>query len=102
MTQEQFIKITSWQESTFGQATSLSTLNHLFEELKEVCLDIVANNPEKRLEFADCFILLFGAAKRDGMTYEDICNAIDEKMEINYKRKWGKPKENGVVNHIKD
>ena len=25
---------------------------------------------------------------------------FDEKMQINYKRKWGKPKANGVVNHI--
>ena len=53
------------------------------------------------MEFADCFILLFGAAAADGMSYTDICSCIEEKMKINYKREWGEPDENGVVNHIK-
>jgi hypothetical protein len=54
------------------------------------------------MEFADCFILLFGAAASDGMSYDDICKAIDEKMEINFNRKWGKPNNDGVVNHIRE
>jgi len=45
--------------------------------------------------------LLFGTAASDGMSYEDICEAIESKMQINFKRKWGKPDKNGVVNHIK-
>ncbi len=32
---------------------------------------------------------------------EDICNCIDEKMKINKLRKWGKPDDNGVINHLK-
>jgi hypothetical protein len=35
------------------------------------------------------------------MTYEDICQAIQEKFEINKSRKWGKPDANRVVKHIK-
>ena len=101
MIQEQFIKITEWQNKTFGQATALSKIAHLAEELQELVGDLKENNPGKKLEFADCFILLFGAAASDGMSYEDICNAIDEKMSINYQRRWGKPNENGVVNHLK-
>ncbi len=54
------------------------------------------------MEFADCFILLFGSAASDGMTYDDIVDAINKKMEINLNRKWGKPDENGIVNHIKE
>lgn len=53
------------------------------------------------MEFADCFTLLFGAASSYGMSYNDILNCIEDKMIINKKRKWGKPDENGVVNHIK-
>jgi hypothetical protein len=72
--------------------TSLVTTNTIFE--KELAT-------ERRLEFADCFLLLFGCAAADGMTFADICQAIDDKMVINRKRNWGKPDENGVVNHIK-
>jgi hypothetical protein len=36
------------------------------------------------------------------MAYRDIISCIDDKMGVNYKRKWGKPKENGVVNHLRN
>jgi len=101
MKKEQFEAITKWQNETFGQATPQSKLTHLSSELVELWDDLQNNSDSKRLEFADCFILLFGAAASDGMTYEDVCNAINEKMGINYQRKWGKPDVNGVVNHIK-
>ena len=102
MTKEQFIAITQWQKETFGQATPLSKLAHLAEEVTELRLAIDFDKSDKKLEFADCFFLLFGAAAADGMSYEDVCAAIDEKFEINKKRKWGKPDANGVVNHIED
>ena len=73
----------------------------LFEEVEELHDAIVLQLEDRRLEFADCFLLLFGAASSDGMSYEDICNAIQEKLEINKRRKWGEPDKNGVVNHIK-
>lgn len=100
MTEQQFKEITAWQKETFGQATALSKISHLGEELSELNYDLINNKPERRLEFADCFFLLFGAAAADGMTYQDICQAIQEKFEINKTRKWGKPDANGVVNHI--
>lgn len=101
MTPKQFYQITEWQRQTFGESTTLAKLAHLDEELTELVSDVISKSPNKRLEFADCFILLFGAAAVDGMDFEDICEAIHEKMAINYKRTWGKPNENGVVNHIK-
>ncbi len=112
MTKEQFEFITQWQKETFGQATALSKVAHLkqeVEELDEVLKSHYAgafksetsfNDVLIDKEFADCFLLLFGAAAAYGMSYEDICNCIDLKMEINKKRKWGKPDANGVVNHI--
>lgn len=72
------------------------------QEIEELIIDLKNNNPNKRHEYADCFFLLYGSANADGMTYEDICFAIQEKFEINKARKWGKPDENGVVNHIKE
>lgn len=102
MTDKLYNEITAWQTKTFGQSTSLSKIAHLSEEIRELASDIANNNPDKRLEFADCFFLLFGAAASEGMSYEDIISAIEEKFEINKARKWGKPNENGVVNHIKE
>lgn len=101
MEKELFLKISKWQEETFKESTALSKLAHLKEEISEVVLDIKNDLPSKRMEFADCFILLYGAAAADGMSYEDIQQAIQEKHLINTNRKWGKPDANGIVNHIK-
>ena len=59
-------------------------------------------NEEVHLEFADCFILLLDAARKEGFSAKDILTAIVEKMEINKARKWGKPDVNGVMEHIRD
>ncbi len=101
MNQDLFKEVTDWQKATFTKIDSLGLVYHLEQELDELKTDILRLNPDKRLEFADCFILLMGAAKADGMSYEDICNAISEKLEINKKRVWGEPDSNGVINHIK-
>lgn len=101
MTEKQFAEIAEWQKKTFGLATPLSKLAHLTEEVDELDTAIRSSHPDRRLEFADCFFLLFGAAAADGMTYDDICQAIAEKFEINKARKWGAPDGNGVVKHLK-
>lgn len=101
MTKELYESITKWQEETFPQSTSLSKIEHLKEEVDELITDINENNSGKASEFADCFMLLFGAAYSDGMSYENICNAIEKKMKINRTRKWGKVNEKGFVNHIR-
>lgn len=102
MTEQQFRDITEWQNETFKNATSTSKINHLKEEVDELWLSIKFGSPvtEIRHEFADCFLLLFGAAASEGMTYANIVDAINEKMEINKKRKWGNPNAQGYVKHI--
>lgn len=102
MTREQFEAITQWQRETFPGASPLSKIAHLKQEVEELRIDLAAGRPSRKSEFADCFMLLFGAAASDGMTYDDISACIDAKMEINKLRKWGTPDENGVVNHIKE
>jgi len=102
MNKELFEEIVTWQKETFGQATPLSKLAHLQEEVEELIADLKSNNPKRRLEFADCFLLLFGSAAADGMSYQDITDCITEKFEINKTRKWGKPNAEGVINHIKE
>lgn len=102
MNKKLFEAICKWQTETFRQATALSKILHLKQEIEELIIEIKFDGIDKKLEFADCFILLFGAASSEGMTYEDICNAIQEKFEINKTRKWGKADKNGIVKHIKD
>jgi NTP pyrophosphatase (non-canonical NTP hydrolase) len=101
MTKEQFTDVIAWQLQTFPFSNPLSKISHLTEELDELVSDIKENSPKRILEYADCFILLFGAAASDGMNYDDIVNAINQKMEINKSRSWGEPDENGVARHIK-
>lgn len=100
MTEEIFTKVTDWQAETFIKGTVLSMLTHMAGEfpsgeIRELIEDILAGNPDKRLEWADCFILL------DGMSYNDINDCVLEKMEINKLRQWGAPDKNGVVLHTK-
>ena len=102
MTELFFYQFTEWQDETFPASTAFSKACHLRQEVEELIDDLEKGNENRRLEYADCFLLLYGAAAKDGMSFQDIQDVLHEKMEINYKRKWGKPDENGVVNHIKD
>lgn len=102
MTHAQFDEITEWQAKTFPNATPLSKISHLAKELQELVVDIQAGNPDRDMEYADCFFLLFGAAAADGMSYHHICNAIEKKFQINRKRAWGKPDADGVVEHVRE
>ena len=106
MTHDLFEYVTKWQKETFPESKTHSKVAHLGDEVSELFLEIAFpqddNGKAMRMEFADCFILLMGAAHDSGMTYEDIIEAINEKMEINKARKWGKPDELGVVKHIEN
>ena len=103
MRKQQFKDVTDWQKKTFVNANSLSKIHHLIEEVNEL-RDIIETHPgntdEVCMEFADCFLLLFGSAAAYGLSYDDICESIDTKLEINKNRTWGKPDVNGVVNHV--
>lgn len=104
MTKEQFEYITQWQRDTFKKATAESATKHLLSEVIELINAIrsQASELDTTYEFADCFLLLFGAASLYGMTYQDICEAIACKMSINKQRTWGEPNEEGYVEHIKE
>ena len=85
-----------WQDAAFGATNDpRPMLWHLKEELDELIAD-----PHSSEEWADCFMLLLGAARRYGYSVVDLVSITRDKLEINKKRKWGKPDAHGVVNHL--
>jgi NTP pyrophosphatase (non-canonical NTP hydrolase) len=98
MNRKQYITVTNWQDKIFTKATPLSCAHHLEEEAEEL-RKAIENGEEVNTEIADCFLLLFAVCNKSGLGYEDVITIIDEKMEVNYKRNWGKPNEKGYVKH---
>lgn len=102
-------EIMDFQVKTFPTSTPISKLHHLAKEIPELIEELEKhyNNfgdiEATEMEFADCFLLLFGAAAMYGLNEDSIKNAIYRKLVINRARKWGKPDEKtGVVLHIKE
>jgi NTP pyrophosphatase (non-canonical NTP hydrolase) len=100
-----------WADSTFGHDRKVTAaLHHLKQEVPEL-IDAIEKtgitkrpengNPEIEFEFADCFILILNAASKYGLTADQLMEIAQKKLQICKERKWGKPDENGVVNHIK-
>lgn len=102
MTRELFKEINQWQNKTFPAATALSKAKHLRKEIDELIVELESQSHDKGTEYADCFILLFGSAFSDGMSYDQILFIIEEKFSIIKQRKWGEPDADGVVQHIKE
>jgi len=102
MNKQQFTTITDWQNKTFPTATARSATEHLREEVEELADDLRCKSGSVAKEIADCFILLYAIAHKCGLDYETLTQAIDEKMNINYARKWQKPAGNGVINHVRN
>lgn len=100
--ERQILEVIKWQKKTFPEASPSSKLKHLKQEVDELESDIFHGKETVPSEFADCFLLLFGAAYACGYNWSDIWQFMDWKMEINKNRKWGKPDKDGVVNHIKN
>lgn len=93
-------RLSEWSQKTFGSDTERSPqypANHLILESKEL-----AENPNDETECADCLILLLDINRRAGRTLEDLLIAAHNKQDINEKRTWGKPDENGVIRHTNE
>ena len=89
-----------WSVSTFPTATPDSQLEHLDRELRELRkaqADPEATTEAAAQEAADCALLLFGYAHRQGF---DLEAAVLEKHRANQRRDWGPPDEDGVSEHV--
>jgi len=85
-----------WGEETFPNATSHSIICHLEKEVKELKGYLL--DSQLKEECADCFLLLLHLAHRGRFSLLDEAR---KKMAINYRRTWGKPDKDGVVEHIR-
>ena len=47
-------------------------------------------------------LLLLDAARKCNFSAEEILSFTKEKLEINKKRTWKKPDENGIFEHVRD
>jgi len=114
--------IKEWSDNTFGSHRSGKPIAfHLKKEIDEVieAIDVLhtsGNNKEApwgerygdickaqtrvKFELADCLTLLLDVASHENINVSDLLDASEEKLEINKKRKWGEPDENGVVEHM--
>ncbi len=104
--------IAVFSDKTFPGQRNPGILHHLKEEVEEAIRAIEdqkslsLNMIPKELayavedEYADMLLLLLDSARSQGMDAEYLLEIAQRKMEINKKRKWGKPDKNGVIRHI--
>ena len=53
-------------------------------------------------EIVDCQFLIFDAARRSGLTYDEFVARCFYKLDVNEHRKWGPPIFDGPTEHIKN
>ena len=88
-----------WSQATFGtdaERGPVGALKHLAKEALEA-----AEHPGDPFEYADCFLLILDAARRQGIKPMELIIAAKEKMKINKERSWPKPTCDEPVEHIK-
>lgn len=91
-----------WSFDTFKEATALSSLEKLSDEIEEVAHELQhgASGDQLVTEYADCLMCLFDSAGRAGVTPEQIFEAFKRKLAINKARSWEK-NENNTYSHTK-
>lgn len=93
-------RLTQWSTATFGPSRirdHIGPLKHLAKEAVEA--QVRPANPE---EIADCLFLVFDAARRAGLTYEELIEAAFAKLAINRKREWGPPGGDNAIEHVRE
>jgi phosphoribosyl-ATP pyrophosphohydrolase len=122
LVQELQNEIKKWSDDTFGRyrngtpiayhlkkeidelIDALKTCHEgVYAETNEIAIEQMKKNKRRILmESVDCFTLLLDVLAHEQMDVKDLMKGSIEKLEINKKRKWGKPDENGVIEHIKE
>lgn len=81
-------EVSVWSQKTFGsdqERGPIGPLKHLKLEAEEAIQSNV------RDEYADCLILIFDAARRSGLTYDNFMTVALEKLRVCKTRTYPKP-----------
>lgn len=98
-TQDFWNQHAEWSESTFGTSAErgpIGALKHLVKEATEA-----QEKPTDREEYADCLFLTLDAARRAGMTLDDLLDEAFKKLAKNKLRIWSKPQGDEPIEHIR-
>jgi len=88
-----------WSMEIFTDATAVSSLDKLRDEVDEIESDIKAGVREP-MEYADALMCLFDSAGRQGILPAEIFDAFEKKLAINKARNW-KKNDNNTYSHTK-
>ncbi|KKN98441.1 hypothetical protein LCGC14_0145430 [marine sediment metagenome] len=85
-----------WARETFGGGKEriVPVVKHIHKEAEELL-----EHPLDPVEAADILILLL---RHSDLVGYDLLEEAKKKLEINKKRKWGKPDSEGIIEHIRD
>lgn len=113
--QEFMNQTAKWSDQTFSEGKFIRTrsipiMHHLKKEVDEAINALqkhyehpsIESFEKAKYEIVDCFTLICDCATHFGCNADELLTACFNKLEINKNRVWGKPDENGVVEHIKD
>ena len=90
-------QVGEWGTKTFPNGTTGGRVAHMAKELREL---LEAQTAEERAEEAsDIFLMLLHEAHAG---HFDLLYEARKKFAIVQTRKWGKPDENGVIEHIRE
>jgi NTP pyrophosphatase (non-canonical NTP hydrolase) len=95
-------ELREWGDATFGDRQNpIGIAAHLVREAKELHEAILrSDSVNDWMELADCFILLLEVASHLGVDVNKLVWLARKKLEVNKRRKWGKPEADGSVQHI--
>ena len=103
----------AWSRATFGsdhERGPLGPLKHLEKEAKEAqdsifgIISVPPRDTQEHLEeeIVDCLFLTFDAARRAGMSFDELFEVAFRKLEVNKNRKWQTSKPGEAVEHVRD
>jgi phosphoribosyl-ATP pyrophosphohydrolase len=89
-------------DRVFKKGTAASFVSKLIDEAKELedeMKNLVHDEEKELMEAADCILCLLASVHRRGYKFEDLIDAMYEKIEINRNREWVEIRP-GVYQHI--
>ena len=85
-----------WADINLPNEDVVGKLTHLKEEVDEVLA-----TPDDVEEWADCFMLLYDALRKQGLPFREVQTAMERKLEKNRLRVWEETSP-GVYHHVKE